>query len=97
MATKTIQIYTKENPRKEIIRDGIYVKPIDGDFNRGYQDDAYLVDFFGNIFYQKEIGASKELCDSEQLNKAEKEGFHCVRNLTDSEIFYMDKKIKSLA
>ncbi len=86
----TTEIYTKQNPRKEIIRDGIYVKYLGDNLIKRCSYDAYMVDFWGNIFWQKILGSSIKLCNVEQLDNAKKDGFHCIRNLTDNEIFVMN-------
>ncbi len=72
----------------------MYVKHIDGDFTKGYYDDAYIVDFWGNIFYNTKAGQDMFLVnDDEKFRKAVENGYHCTRNLTDNEIFYMNMVI----
>jgi hypothetical protein len=99
-----MKIYTRDNKRESIgtytkgigkqecaIRDGVWVKSIDNDFRNRYHDDAYVVDFYGNIFYSKNVGETLVRSSDDRFIKAKEDGFHVVRNLTDNEIFAMKK------
>lgn len=103
-----MNIYTRENKRKRLgdssfnwggqsvaIRDGVYQQggltnnpDVNGDA------DAYLVDFYGNIFYNEKAGMPIKIVSDEQFLQAQKEGYHCVRNLSDNEILAMYLYIK---
>ncbi len=85
---KTIGSYTKGQGENECaIRDGVYCKPIDGNYKNGYLSDVYIVDFWGNIFHHNKNVQELKMVSDEQFIRAKKAGFRCVRNLADSEIF----------
>lgn len=109
MVRNGIKIYTKENKRHSIgsytkgngehecaIRDGVYYKPSDDSHKKDYHDEAYIVDFYGNIFYNEKSGAEFKMVADEQFIKAKKDGFYCIRNLTDNEIFAMKDVIDEI-
>ncbi len=95
MKKPSLKVYTIEDKRKVIIRDGVYLKLIDE--NKGFQADAYVVDFWGNIFYSEKAGDKKWiLCDDQRFLQAKKDGFSCIRNLTDNEVFAMKETLVKL-